>query len=72
MPRTHNGEKTVSSINDVGKTGELHVKKSNSKCIRDQNVRRETRKLLEGNIGRILFDINHSKVFFDPPPRVME
>ena len=28
--------------------------------------------LLEENIGRTLFDINHSKIFFDPPPRVME
>ena len=23
-------------------------------------------------MGRTLFDINHSKIFFDPPPRVME
>ena len=29
-------------------------------------------KLLEENIGRTLFDINHSKIFFDPPPRVMK
>ena len=29
-------------------------------------------KLLEENIGKMLFDINHSKIFFDPPPRVME
>ena len=29
-------------------------------------------KLLEENIGRTLFDIHHSNVFFDPPPRVME
>ena len=29
-------------------------------------------KLLEENIGRILYDINHSKIFYDPPPRVME
>ena len=29
-------------------------------------------KILRGNIGRTLFDINHSKIFFDPPPRVME
>ena len=32
----------------------------------------DTIKLLEENIGRTLFDINHSKTFFDPPPRVME
>ena len=46
--------------------------KINSKWIRDLNVRPDTITLLEGNIGRTLFDINHSKVFFDPPPRVME
>ena len=40
--------------------------------IRDLNVRPDTIKLLEENIGRTLFDINHSKIFFDPPPRVME
>ena len=44
----------------------------NSKCIRDLNVILDTVKLLEENIGRTLFDINHSKIFFDPPPRVME
>ena len=27
-------------------------------------------KTVRGNIGRTLFDINHSKIFFDPPPRV--
>ena len=31
----------------------------------------ETRKLLEENIGRTLDDINQSKIFYDPPPRVM-
>ena len=46
--------------------------KINSKWIKDINVRPDTIKLLEENIGRILFDINHSNVFFDPPPRVME
>ena len=46
--------------------------KINSKCIRDLNVRPDTIKLLEENTGRTLFDINHSKIFFDPPPRVME
>ena len=47
-------------------------KKINLKWIRDLNVRPDTIKLLEENIGRILFDINHSKIFLDPPPRVME
>ena len=46
--------------------------KINSKWIRDLNVRPDTVKLLEENIGRTLFDINHSKIFFGSPPRVME
>ena len=46
--------------------------KINSKWIRDLNVRSDTIKLLEENIGRTLYDINHSKILFDPPPREME
>ena len=46
--------------------------KINSKWIQDLNVILDTIKLLEENIGRTLFDINYSKIFFDPPPRVME
>ena len=46
--------------------------KINSKWIKELNVRLDTIKLLEENIRRPLFDINHSKMFFDPPPRVME
>ena len=46
--------------------------KINSKWLKDLNVRPDTTKLLEGNIGRTLYDINHSKILFDPPPREME
>ena len=46
--------------------------KINSKCIKDLNVRPETIKLLEENIGGALDDINQSKILYDPPPRVME
>ena len=46
--------------------------KINSKWIKDLNVRPNTIKLLEENIGRTLYDINHSKILFDPPPREME
>ena len=46
--------------------------KINSKWIKDLNVTPETIELLEGNIGRTLDDINESKIFYDPPPRVME
>ena len=46
--------------------------KINSKWIKDLNVRPDTIKLLEENIGRTLYNINHSKIVYDPPPREME
>ena len=48
------------------------IHKDNSKWIKDLNVRPETIKLIEENIGRTLNDINQSKILYDPPPRVKE
>jgi len=45
--------------------------KINSKWIKDINVIPETIKLLVENIGTTLSDINHSKILYDPPPRLM-
>ena len=46
--------------------------KINSEWIKDLKVSPDTIKLLEENIGRTLYDINHRKILFDPPPREME
>jgi len=34
--------------------------------FKDLNVRHDTIKLLQENIGEMLFDINHSNIFLDP------
>ena len=46
--------------------------KINSKWINYLNIRPETIKFLEENIGKTLSDINHRRILYDPPPRVME
>ena len=46
--------------------------KKSSKWIKDLNVRPDTIRLLEENIGRTFFDINCSNIFLDPPPRIMK
>ena len=46
--------------------------KINSKWIKDLNVRPDTIKLLQENIGGTLYDINHSEILFDPPSRQIE
>ena len=44
----------------------------NSKWIKDLNLRPETLKLLEENIGKTFSDINHSRILYDSPPRILE
>ena len=46
--------------------------KTNSKWIKDLNVSPDTIKLLEENLGKTLPNINHSRILYDPPPRIFE
>ena len=82
--RIYNEEKTISLTSGAGNKWSITCTrmklehfltpytKINSKWIKDLNVRPETVKLLEENVGKTLSDINHSRILYDPPPRVME
>ena len=78
--RAYNKVKTVSSINDVGKIGQVHAKNEtrppttpyrriNSNWIKDLNVSHETIKILEENIGYRISDISCSNIFANISPR---
>jgi len=74
--RIYNGEKTISVTSGAGKTGQPNFltpyTKANSKWIKDLNLRPETIKLLEENISKTLSDIDHNRILYDPPPRILE
>ena len=80
--KIYNRAKTASSISRAGRNGQLRrmklehfltpYTKINSKQVKYLNVSPETIKLLEENRERTLSDINHSKILYDTPPRVME
>ena len=82
--KIYNGGKTISLTSGAGKTGQPLVKEWNlnnfltsytkisSKYIEDLNGRPETIQLFKENIGKTHSDINHNRILYNLPPRVME
>ena len=82
--KIYNEEKIVSSVSCTWKIGQVQCKrmklehsltpytKIKLKRIKPLNVRSDTKMLLEKNIGRTCFDVNHGNIFLDPSPRVMK
>ena len=80
--KIYNGEKTISNNKWCWENWSTTCKRmklehfltpyTKVNWIKGLNVRPETIKLLEENIGRTLFDINHSKILYDLPPRGMD
>ena len=80
----YNGEKTVSSTrwcweNWIATCKSMKLEyspasyiKMNSKWFKNLNIRHDTLKLLEENIGKIFWDINHSSIFLDQSPKAKE
>ena len=56
----------------INKYSKVAGYKVNSKWIEDLNIRPETINLLEENIGKSLSNISHSRILYDPPPRILE
>ena len=77
-----NGVKIASSINGVGRAGQLHAKsenhqlipytKINARWIKDLNRSRNTIKILEENIGRKISDITRSNILTDTSPKTRD
>ena len=81
--RIYNREETISSISGAGENGQLNVKKNEIRMLAN-TIHKNKLKInhkhkgkaghykTEGNIGRTLFDTNHSNIFYDLLPRVMK